>query len=71
MNDKSVLEHIELVAHVTQMLNPLHLVPSVANKSLVVEWHRWSAFDEQISVVRKEMERVRFLAISTKTRKFI
>ena len=71
VNDESMLEHIEFVAHITQMLHPLHLVPSVANKPFVVEWHRRSAFDEQISVVRKRTERVRFLAISTKTKEFV
>lgn len=53
MNDESMLEYIESVSHITQMLDPLHFVPSVSNKTLVVEWHRWSALDEQISVMRK------------------
>ena len=36
---KSVRKHVELIASVTKMLNPLHLVAAVVDKTLIEERH--------------------------------
>ena len=36
---KSVRKHVELIASVTKMLNPLHLVATIVDEALIEERH--------------------------------
>lgn len=50
VNNKPVVEHVEAVADVAKVLDPLHLVPAISHKPLVIERQRIRLLDEQIAV---------------------
>ena len=67
MNDKPVVEHVEAIADVAKVLDPLHFVPTIAHKPLVVERQCLRLLDEQIAVNKLQWKNKRLLAIAMQT----
>lgn len=67
MNNKPVVKHIKAIANVTEVFNPLYLIPTVSHKSLVVQGQILRLMNEQIARGDNHHKVKRFLPISMQT----